>query len=48
MYLINVYAADKIRLHATIRNASDGAEVLDEVCRMVIDELDRLSAQPRR
>ncbi len=35
-------------LQATVMDASDSAELMDEVCRMVIDELDRLSAQPRR
>ncbi len=48
MSLSDFLSADQLRLHRTVRNASDGAEVLDEVCRMVIDELDRLSAQPPR
>ncbi len=33
-------------LHETVLDAPDGQEVLDEVCRMVIDELERLSAEP--
>ena len=49
MSLISLFSTDIDRaLHETVREASDGAEVLDEVCRMVINELDRLSAQLSR
>ena len=47
MSLTNLFSTDIDRaLHETVMEASDGAEVLDEVCRMVIDELERLSAEP--
>ena len=45
--LISLFSMDTDgALHQTVLDASDGQEVLDEVCRMVIDELDRLSAEP--
>ena len=47
MSLTNLFSTDTDRaLHETVLDAPDGQEVLDEVCRMVIDELERLSAQP--
>ena len=47
MSLTNLFSTDIDRaLHETVMETSDGAEVLDEVCRMVIDELERLSAEP--
>ena len=36
---------DNWSLQATVDDALDGAEFLDEICRMVIDELERLAAQ---
>ena len=47
MSLTNLFSTDTDRaLHETVLDAPDGQEVLDEVCRMVIDELERLSAEP--
>ena len=41
--LTKLFSTDIDRaLHETVEKASDGTEVLEEVCRMVIDELDRI------
>ena len=40
--------AEDRALQETVMDASDSEDLLDEVCRMVIDELDRLSAEPQR
>ncbi len=48
MSLTSLFSGDIDRaLHKIVMEASDGQELLDEVCRMVIDELDRPSLQPR-
>ncbi len=36
---------DKRSLQQTVDDALDGAEFMDEICRMVVDELERLAAQ---
>ena len=49
MSLPSLFSTDiDLALHETVMKASNGRELLDEACRMVVDELDRLSAQPRR
>ena len=46
MVLVDQFDDDNEQeLHGTIIDALDGAEFLDEMCRMVIDELERLAAQ---
>ena len=42
-------SSDSQSLREIVFDASDGVEFMDEVCKMVIDELDRLSVeQPRQ
>ena len=47
MTLIGLLSGDEERaLQDAVESASNTEEVLDEACRMVIDELDRLLEQP--